>query len=482
VTEQPSRGPGVAEESTRYLCAAAYLDRGFADWVVEEILGNELRATAPAPGVDLPPVVRHCVRARRLRLLRNAVLSLVVLGGSLLLLSRGVTLTALALQIGALAWATVFAHRALVHYEIITAGMLRGRFDPRAAPSVSPRRERRLAELASDAHGNVTVYSGFSPFVGCGLDVSGWSFVVDARRGKEALHGNRLRPMPFEVDDLYRCTADRMRELRLNRVGLESRLFVNGRDLDGLPWLLPVPAARPSAFVDPQIVDYFRRAPSDRVRHYLAVRVVDWQGELVVSLFLRFALTGDNLFCEASYFLLPPVLERYHDVDDLNGVADVRTVGELVIWSLLLTIPVAVIAPFAVLERALAPLVNWQRDRTQRRLARQSPTYDHGAATSVRERAMSGNYRHYFQKLDRDMYFKLVEQQILDAVITFLDSRQVDTSDLKQRQTTILNNGVMISGGSIEAQNFAVGTGALAATGQALRTAAQSMPRPAAKQ
>jgi hypothetical protein len=453
----PGHDPRAAPESTRYLCAAAYLDRRFANWVVEEVLESELRAAAPSHGVDLIPVIRHCVRARTLRLARNLVLTAVVLG-ALVLVSRGVTMFGLLVRIAPLAWATVFTALCLVHYEIVTAGMLRDRFDPDAAPRVSAGRERLLRSLGREAGGNVTVYSGFTPFVGCGLDIGGWSFVVDSRRGKEGLNGDRLPPLPFGVDDLYRCTADRMRDLRLDRLGMESRLFVSGRDLAGLPWLLPTPASRPHTVADQRVVDHFRQQPSDLVRHYLAVRIVGWEGELIVSLFLRFSFTGDNLFCEASYFLLPPVEKRYHDIDDRGAAADLRTVGELLARSLLHTLPLVVIAPFAVLQRALAPLAGWLESRTQRRLARQSPTYDHGAATTVRERAMSKQYRHYFQKLDREMYVKLVEQQILDAIVTFL-----------------------VTGGRIEAQNFAVGEGAAARTEQAFRKVAESVPRPAAK-
>jgi hypothetical protein len=47
--------------------------------------------------------------------------------------------------------------------------------------------------------------------------------------------------------------------------------------------------------------------------------------------------------------------------------------------------------------------------------------------------------------------------QILDTIVDFLDSRNVDTSEIKERRTTILNNGVIMSGGSIQAQSVAVG-------------------------
>jgi hypothetical protein len=466
-----------ASGATRFLCAAAYRDRAFADWVVDEVLENELRAAAPSYGVDIVPVIRHCVRARALRIIRNALLTLVLLGGGVLLTALGATTVDVLLRLVPLAWAIVFASLCLVHYEIVTAGMMRGRFDPTAAPRVSARRERLLEVLAREARSNVTVYSGFSPFVGCGVEIGGWSFVVDMRRGAEDLAGDRREPIAFEVDDLYRCAIERMNDLHLDRLTMEGRLFVSGRDLLELPWLLARPASRPHTWVDPHAVDHFRQHPSSRVRHYLAIRVVDWQGELVLSMFLRFSFTGDNLFCEASRFLLLPFTKRHHEVDDLNGAADLRFVGGLLARSVLLTIPLVVIAPFALLVRAVGPLNRWWERRTYRRLARHSPTFDYGAATTVRERAMSKDYRHYFQKLDREMYVKLVEQQILDAVITFLDSKRIDTRDLRQRQTTIQNSGVIVSGGTLQAQSFAVGASAVAT----VRTAMQSVPRPAGK-
>jgi hypothetical protein len=57
------------------------------------------------------------------------------------------------------------------------------------------------------------------------------------------------------------------------------------------------------------------------------------------------------------------------------------------------------------------------------------------------------------------MHLKILERQILDTIVRFLDARNIDTSDLKERQTTILNNGLLVSGsGTIHAESLAVGT------------------------
>jgi hypothetical protein len=92
---------------------------------------------------------------------------------------------------------------------------------------------------------------------------------------------------------------------------------------------------------------------------------------------------------------------------------------------------------------------------------------------------MSPNYRRYFQRLDREMYVKTLEQRLLDAIIQFLDEHNVDVSDLVERQTTILNNGVMLSGGTIQAESLAVGTGARARAGEAVKNLTKAAPTPA---
>jgi hypothetical protein len=72
--------PGPMSNTTRYLCAAAYLDPHFAGTVLRELMGSR-RAVAPSRGIDLIPVIRHCLAARRLRIIRDTVLTfLLVLG------------------------------------------------------------------------------------------------------------------------------------------------------------------------------------------------------------------------------------------------------------------------------------------------------------------------------------------------------------------------------------------------------------------
>jgi hypothetical protein len=76
----PPRPADGMSNATRYLCAAAYLSPRYAGAVIRELV-NSHRAVAPSVGMDAGPVVRHCLRARRIQLSRDLVLALLLLAG-----------------------------------------------------------------------------------------------------------------------------------------------------------------------------------------------------------------------------------------------------------------------------------------------------------------------------------------------------------------------------------------------------------------
>jgi len=473
----PSAPPPPATEASRYLCAAAYMDGRFADRVVERVLREPHRAVAPSYGVDLHAVVRHCLAARRRTFARGLALTAILLGAFPGFLLLGATTLGALMRALVLAWGIVFVSRCLNRYEVLAGGMLRDRFDVRTAPRGSTRDEKLIGELERHQLANITVYSGFSPFVGCGLDRGGWSFVVDVRKGREDITGRRQQPLPFEVEELYAALLETVRALQIPTLRVEDRLFMNGRDVRGEHWILPDDYARPLPWVDPAVVHEYLRVPTHRVRHYLTVQLVDWKGELVLSLFIRFNLVGGSLFCEGNYFLLPPVKEKYHEVDDVSAVPTVAALAREMGMSALAAPFLLVYAPFYVVQRLFGRWTAWLERRATRRMIRNRPMFDYGAATTIRQEGMSGNYRHYFQKLDELMYTKLVQKKVFESIATFLDARGIDTGELRERQATVLNNGVIITGGEIKAESLAVGQGARAFT-QLLRPGARAPQAP----
>jgi hypothetical protein len=49
---------------------------------------------------------------------------------------------------------------------------------------------------------------------------------------------------------------------------------------------------------------------------------------------------------------------------------------------------------------------------------------------------------------------------VINAIVDYLESKGISTEDIKERQTTILNSGVMVTGGTVKAEQMAVGAGA----------------------
>ena len=82
-------------DDTRRLCCAPYVDIGFANAVIREVVQSERKAVPPSFGFDLDPVVRHCLRARRLLIVRYALVTVVLAAG--LVTSPVATVTWLAL-------------------------------------------------------------------------------------------------------------------------------------------------------------------------------------------------------------------------------------------------------------------------------------------------------------------------------------------------------------------------------------------------
>src|SRR3954447_23813521 len=74
--------PRMMTNVTRYLCAAAYLNEGYCRKVIRELVDEPHRAVVPSYGFDIGPVITHSLRARRLQLIRDLMLWVLLLGGA----------------------------------------------------------------------------------------------------------------------------------------------------------------------------------------------------------------------------------------------------------------------------------------------------------------------------------------------------------------------------------------------------------------
>jgi hypothetical protein len=401
------------------------------------------RAAVPSVGIDPGVIMRHCLAARRRQNIRDALVTAALLAALPLILGLHTLagLRAILVLLG-LAVAIVLAEHFLVRYRIGVRQLSKATFDPAMLPSLTGAEQRRLDELRDFECGSVSIYGTYSPFAGSGFLTGGWSFALNAERGKERFGDHeRLTPIPFDTEDLYTAIYQDIKELGLAGVLVENRLMADGR------------------------LGRLVHEPDLRNRVYQCVRIQDWEGDLVLSVFINFARHGSGLLAEVRHFVLAPVKERYRQVDLIAGRSVAKRLrAELRQAPKTVLLPLAAAPAHAIREAWwMGPLGN--KDGSSARPSNDADAeYNIGAVTSVRELGQSANYRKYFQQLDSDVNTKLIDRQVLDTIVVFLDAHNVDTSQFEEQRAVILNQGVVISGGEFRAGSVAVGTGSRART------------------
>lgn len=443
-------------DATRYLCAAVQLNSNLARQVVRDVLDEEFKAPPSSPDVDLVPVILHAIAARKRQFVRDLLLTLLLFTAVWSLYTARPLVFVVAL---ALCWVVVVGETLVATYGVVAHDLHPARFQPELLPRPSePEVRRRLEQVSAAARGNVGVYSAYRPFVGSGTTVDAWTMVLDTHRaaaGEEAKSFTAL-----EIHDFVR---DQLRDLRTGEVTITDRVFVDGRDIRNDQRFLPNQLAVPVAAIDRALLRSLTIEPEDRARPYLCIQISGWQGQLVLSTYLRFVVTPRELFVEASHCLLTPVRDEFQEVDRLlpqptvgqalriGGRALRRTPGHL------FRAPIATGAH--VMGGATSEL---QRVRQQREILT-ALRFDYGAPISPRETVSDPRYQRYFQKLDHAWYTEVINRRLLQSLNGFLESKGIDTAELSQRQTTILNNGVYVAGGgSVTAGSIATGSGARA--------------------
>jgi hypothetical protein len=464
------------DEATRYLCAAVHLDSSLAEELAEKVLEEPLRSVARSPGVDLVAVMKHVLAARSRHLVRD-----IAVAAALVLLVVAFTQFAVYyfLFLILLAWAAVFTEAYVARWGVTGNTLRRGKF--RAADAPEPKRRisrEQIGLVASYAAGNVTVYSGYKPFLGNGFTLDAWSLALDVTKP-----ANAATPAePVLVGELHDKLKDELAKLDFPGLSVHDRLFVNGADIRLDSGLLTGRPERPVAWVADAVIKELMTHSRNRARPYLTVEIVGWGGELVCSMFLRLLVNSTNLFVEASYSLLPPLRWDYHEVDFLRSHPGFWEFVRLAFRSLLRLPGMMFHCLPRVYRQAFAVHRRRVKARSQEREIRRYRIFDHGSLLSIRELAadlrsrvpwsfpslgpvlgpilspvlrtvlrlfMDNNglrigYQRYFQVLDKDMYLKAVEKRVFTTIGAFLKAKNVDPDELIRRAETIINSSVHI--------------------------------------
>lgn len=327
----PDYAPAATlNDDTRRLCCAPYVDVEFGAAVIHETMESERKAVPPSYGFDLDPVVRHCLRARRLLLVRYLLVTvLLIVGvcanpvatlgwltlcgvvegfrspefrrlpravrwGSVAVLAVGLSCLGgfVALQsvfgdladlselvpvgVGGVFVVAPFALAVAMFftlfvsrrhaYTIMTTELAPGARF--AAPnSGNPRVEARLATVAAMQRGNVCVQD-VDPFAGAGFREHTWSFAISL---KPSDHD------PVDSADLNRRVSDAVLALRGEQLAEGERIrnvyVVPYVAADGLrrsddPLIDPERRV-PRTLASPETIAAIQRTPQGGLRHYL---------------------------------------------------------------------------------------------------------------------------------------------------------------------------------------------------------------------
>ncbi|MGW1955801.1 hypothetical protein ACWCPI_24140 [Streptomyces sp. NPDC001920] len=380
----------------------------------------------------------------------------------------------------AFAYATVARHDLDID-RLLRTTMTRGTFAGQPRPSV-PRRKwmaERLAALQEAQTGNVTVYSGYTPFVGYSETSSKWSLAVPLLPAEDRVKGRSrpAEPEAFTVAELVDHVRARLRavaargvtdgaaepgEEALGSLLIEDRVFASGTTIGDDERFIRARSITPAARLSPEEVERIMVRPTGTVRHYLAVHVPMWGGDVVPSVFLHFSTAGRTLHLHCDNHVLGPVAAGYHVVDRLRGPLGPDARRGLLLAALARTGGAFLGAPFRALRHARFETRHSRRMVDELKAMEQDPLYDYGARVSIREMALSPDYHNYFQVVDAGRITSLVERHTLAAIREFLDERGYDIADFRTQQQTILNQGLIQQGGMSIIGNQAIGSGATA--------------------
>jgi hypothetical protein len=225
-----------------------------------------------------------------------------------------------------------------------------------------------------------------------------------------------------------------MKKLGFSDMKVEERLFVNGRHLRGNEDFLPNgETAPPAVSVGSGLLLEATLDPTPDARTYVCVEMSGWQGQLVVTLFVRAVHAGGSLYVEWEYRVLPPLKDGFQRVDLHFGVAWPRRIWRAGVRGAREVIPALYKAPFDLATDVVHVVAAKRRKKLIMEAIRQGQGFDYGASTSVREDARGNDRQHHFLERDEIMFVLMSQEILVREVRTFLRKHDVSLAGFDQQ-------------------------------------------------
>ncbi|RNB83198.1 hypothetical protein EDM59_19385 [Brevibacillus nitrificans] len=447
---------------TRYLCAAAELNRNVRDTIFEHVVQNPYKFVAKNYGVDLSRVVRQCLRIQTRDLATDLLLSAIMLFYVIIHFSHKGLIYGIITFIPNLisSWAFIFTlfvicGSRLWSYWEVSRNLSKDNFGNSLHKEtlVESIYAERLLELKQLEEGNTTYYSGYTPFVGAGNRIGGWSFVFSTQSEMD-----QNEYVDISLKKMYDTMGEKIKDLQIKGMSIEDGLFVDGKTLRNHPEFLPDVLSAPNAKISDEVMQDYVGKFTEQKRYYKIIQISGWQGNFIFSTFFRLTKNDRQMFVEVNYYLLPPLKKNYYAIDQLRVGIPASIIGKTILISIIPAIVSPFLAPFRFISR-LNLLLN-KRGGNSRKVERQvkdNPVFDYGAAQSLREIVASDKMQNFFQDADVIMYQKQVERYLMEGMTEYLKSQGVDVSEFNKRKEAIIQQGITINGGNFEVENLVGG-------------------------
>jgi len=431
--------------TTKLLMCAAHLYPNDFNLDLKERLGHPYKSPAPEYGIDINKINKELDSARSNNNLKSLFLFIV----SLIAFS-------VVIQDPEDNWIILFpalAFTSLIEFFYNKSAKNKSRLI--LAADVDRRNQN---EINNKPDGNVVISGGYSPFLGSGFDIDSWSFTVNIKEADD-------EKKPVEkvlVTELHERIKEELQSLGFDDLSITDELYVNGKDVNLVAHLLPNGRlSKPVESVDLHYLTNNTNNNDKRVRHYRVVRIPMWNNQVILSMHFRFLVIKGNLFSEVRFFILPPLKEKYLAIENIPLKPTRKEFSEnairAVFYGAFSWIGVYIHILGFIQGGFLAESA---QKRTWKHEVESNRLYNYGWKNSLREKWASASYERYFQKVDKDVALKLLTSEFLASLQKYLNEKNISTNQFSQTTTKIFNEGVIISGGEVKAEAFAVGKGA----------------------
>jgi hypothetical protein len=298
---------------------------------------------------------------------------------------------------------------------------------------------------------NICIFSDIKPFIGAGVIYKNSSFVLAIDKAKTSMM-NDSSIIDFSEDDIYDFIQN---SLFKNYQNINQKLYINGSLLNNDTNLL---SAIDTGKLDKEIWKEYSKKNSNAIRRYICITNISESEEVQTNFFIRFSKQQNNtLFVEITATILAPVSNTYRMIEKLpEKISLIRFIS--IFQTSILSSIINVFKSFfyglgfffSIREKIFGEnIINTQ--------IKENPLFNYGEKSTLREDISNTSFETFYNFMDEQQLSKQIEKSFFTNFIKFLDSKNIDTFELTQQETTIINHGLIMSGGEFKAENMAVG-------------------------